>query len=351
MVKMPHPFIPFFFPFCILITLSFLNFNEEKTHLSIRINLYRHANSPAASCASANMIRPIEPFDLLRLHAVLVSYWKEHGEQIKASWNSLSHDERVQCFEATQKDVLSRLIDGFWVPEWNLEQITAPDSTLFLDLMEARAARSIFQQNFIPFKDHQSDYDFIRGVIAATSYGHELSDDAGSMHFVGEKKDGASEDIASATTFRSHVARNGKHDVGILRVPKVWGQMIYGRQCLLMMCLYTMVCEILEREPLVTHPVQMLASTPGTPHPELSASAKSNLIAQTPLAKLLLPGLISRALEHVYGSENFDSEHMDPVKFSEYMPRYIKNRSEKVHDAHGRTLDASASKSVGASFF
>ncbi|KAJ6779333.1 hypothetical protein PWT90_08389 [Aphanocladium album] len=306
------------------------------------------------------MSRGMKSIDLPRFHATLATDWRDHEEQIKSNWMSFSQKERVECFQATQLahdsplENMENLMGEMLTPEWSVEEIAAEDSQYFLDMLESRATRDLYQQTFHTFKGFKPDSQHINELIkkSGCEFPHKLADER--MFFVGQKKDGATADIASQTAFLRNLAQRADHDVAIRVLPLKVGELVHQRQRKFLLNMYLMVCEILEREPLDIHQIQRLGRSKGTSASSSSLQtpdAAANLNGQTPIAKVLLPGLINRTLNYICVTEEYNALYLQPENFAIYVLRYITNRPEQLRDAKGQRLYNTYSKSVGTAFF
>ncbi|KAG4263863.1 hypothetical protein FPRO03_09139 [Fusarium proliferatum] len=88
------------------------------------------------------------------LHDDLQRKWKAHGPQVETAWRPFNKAQRAKCMRAGSADglVLKHSSDVSlgnvykFIPEWNLEDITAPNSDFLLDILKHRSTKILFEQ-------------------------------------------------------------------------------------------------------------------------------------------------------------------------------------------------------------
>ncbi|KAF5618616.1 asparaginase 3 [Fusarium sp. NRRL 52700] len=88
------------------------------------------------------------------LHVDLQRKWKAHGPKVETAWRSFNKAQRAKCMKAGSADgvVLKHSSDVSlgnvykFIPEWNLADITAPNSDFLLDIFKHRANNTLFEQ-------------------------------------------------------------------------------------------------------------------------------------------------------------------------------------------------------------
>ncbi|EWY99825.1 hypothetical protein FOYG_03763 [Fusarium oxysporum NRRL 32931] len=88
------------------------------------------------------------------LHGDLQRKWKAHGPKVETAWRSFNKAQRAKCMKAGSADgvFLKHLSDVslgntyMFIPEWNLADITEPNSDFLLDILKHRATKTLFEQ-------------------------------------------------------------------------------------------------------------------------------------------------------------------------------------------------------------
>lgn len=103
------------------------------------------------SLSAAGMDEPKMQCVFKELHDDLARKYKKHGAAIESIWRSFDQTQRTKCIKAGTADgvVLKHARDRSLgicykvVPEWNLRDITDPNSDLLLDLLKHRATKTL----------------------------------------------------------------------------------------------------------------------------------------------------------------------------------------------------------------
>ncbi|RYP46775.1 hypothetical protein DL768_007064 [Monosporascus sp. mg162] len=267
------------------------------------------------------------------------------GGGIEQIWRSLNQAQRAKVMKAGAADgaVLQHSTDISlgnvckFVPEWNLRDITAPQSDFFLDLLKHRATTSLEEQyvsgdhelitkmmrtrnlrHIDPFKDC---YTFF---IDGDMYGN-------SVRLVKDKEE-------SLQAFQPAI-RAG------LCVPQSTGELILLRQHQLLQCLNIMIEVVLE-EGSTTRSKQQRPKKPV----DAASDALSKLSIKATPSKLDLPDLHNSALDQKASlDDGLSLLCTEPVVFAHAVNVWFFSRPELVPDEKGRMLPAHTDKYISAS--
>lgn len=119
------------------------------------------------------MDEPLKKDVVKELHRDLSRKYRVHGPKIVQIWRSLSQGQRSKVMKAGQEEggVLKHSSDASLgdvhklIPEWNLRDITAPQSDFFLDILQHRATKSLPEQYISGFNDRPGDHAFITEMV------------------------------------------------------------------------------------------------------------------------------------------------------------------------------------------
>jgi len=179
--------------------------------------------------------------------------WKAHGPKIETAWRSFNKSQRVECMkDVTDGRVLKHSQDNSlgilckFVPEWNLKDITDPESDLFLDILKHRATKALSEQYRKGHDGTAGDLDFI-DEMARTRNLRPVGDFKNCFTVFCESKYGFS--------FRVNAGQDGKEFLSGLEsaiqqryiIPQSLGLPILQRQHILLQTLNIMIERVLRR--------------------------------------------------------------------------------------------------------
>ncbi|KAF5551845.1 hypothetical protein FMEXI_3099 [Fusarium mexicanum] len=117
---------------------------------------------------------------LLELHGDLQRQWKAYGPKVETAWRSFDKAQREECMKAAawKRQVLKHSRDASlgslckFMPEWNLDDITDPDSNLFLDIIKHRAMTPLTEQYRRGHNGTAGDLDLIDEMARTRNLRH-----------------------------------------------------------------------------------------------------------------------------------------------------------------------------------
>ena len=113
------------------------------------------------------------------LHGDLKRKWKAHGLKVETAWRSFDKSQRAKCMNSgtIQGKVLKHSRDASlgnvckFIPEWNLEDMTDPESNLLLEVLEHRATKSLSEQYRSGHNGTAGDLDLIDEIARPRNLG------------------------------------------------------------------------------------------------------------------------------------------------------------------------------------
>ncbi|OAA73557.1 hypothetical protein ISF_00458 [Cordyceps fumosorosea ARSEF 2679] len=300
------------------------------------------------------MNRASADLGLEQLHAILAKDWGQNEDRIRTTWTHFTDEERSRCYHSTglfQGTMYylpgNPMMNPDLTPEW--AKIAESGAQYFLDMLELRATRSLYQQSFCPFKGFESDYSHVVQMISKGQANLEGQPRNSRMLFEGEKLDGAAVDIATHTTRLRELPQHGEHAVGVRALPVAVGDLVTWRQLRFLRSITYLACEVLEWD----QKSSQLSKKAYARFEELMAlstrrSAQPGGVKQPLQTKILLPGLITRALSFIYVAEEANNLlESCPIHFFNSMSRFVRSEPGRAQD-NKRQMTATT---VGAAFF
>ncbi|KAF4500077.1 Ipa [Fusarium agapanthi] len=182
------------------------------------------------------------------LHEDLQRKWKAHGPKVETAWRSFDKSQRAKCMKAgaMEGQVLKHSRDASlgnvckFIPEWNLKDITDPNSNLFLDMLKHRATTSLPEQYFSGHNGTAGDLDLIDEMARIRNLRH-VDDFKNCFTFFDESEYGFS--------FRVPAGQNVKEALPGMEsaiqqryiIPQSLGELILQRQLYLLQALNIMI--------------------------------------------------------------------------------------------------------------
>lgn len=188
------------------------------------------------------------------LHGDLKRKWKAHGPKVETAWRSFNKSQRAKCMKTggVEGEFLKHSRDPSgnvckFIPEWNLKDITDPDSNLLLEVLEHRATKSLTEQYWTGHNGTPGDLDFI-DEMARTRNLRPVGEFENCFTVFSEKQYGL--------TFRVNAGHNVKEvsprmESAIQQryvIPQWLGQLILQRQLTLLQILNFMIVIVLQQD-------------------------------------------------------------------------------------------------------
>ncbi|KAI1098454.1 hypothetical protein F4804DRAFT_350368 [Jackrogersella minutella] len=294
---------------------------------------------------------------LKELHLDLSRKYKIHSERIEQIWHSLSQAQRAKAMKASTSDgivlkhpwdtslgrVGSRLI-----PDWNLRDVSAPESDYFLHLLKYRATTPLEKQYTHGFGSRRGDHEHILEIISTQNLGHINPLKDCYMMFTGDNEqygysfkiskdhEPSFEDLAPAFL-------SGRC------VPQFTGQLIVARQLVLFEFLNLMIETVLD----VGSTTRVQEERCKKNRPESVTRAFSSLsIAEGNPKKIKVSDLIAYSLNR----KSFLEEYLsflctEPAALAHDISIWNFSRPELVADEKGRRLPLYTDKYISYAFF
>lgn len=284
------------------------------------------------------------------LHYDLARKYRVHGSKVEQIWPSLSQAQRTEVMKAGAADgvVLKHSSDISLgnvyklIPEWNLRDVTAPQSDFFLHLLKHRATTSLTEQYTCGVDGSPGDYELITEMMRTKNLRHVedftdcytffLEGDmyGKSVELVKEKESSLKEFMPA---IRARVC-----------VPQEVGEFILMRQMYMLQSLNIIIDDILEEGSTTRNQ---------KPHPkkptDVATAALSKLTIQPAPPKLDLSDLHASAVDQKAVLD--DGLHLlctEPVVLAHSVNHWYFSRPELVADEKGRMLPALTDKYISA---
>ncbi|KAH9888737.1 hypothetical protein F4778DRAFT_773521 [Xylariomycetidae sp. FL2044] len=284
--------------------------------------------------------QPSDP-PVKELHRDLGRRYRAHGARIETIWRSWGQEQRTKIMKAGVKDgaVLKHSLDpslGYIysiMPEWNLRDIAAPGSELFLDILKHRATETLAQQYMTGPNGRPGDYELIIKMMQTRNLRHRKSFKDCYTYFAEEEYYGQTRRIVKDK--EAFFAAMAPAIDTYRLIPQATGQLILTRQCHLMQFLLGTMENIL-----------FVASTTSTSLPKKSTSepastALSKLSIQPTMPKIDFADLHNSALDQKsYLEDSLSLVCKEPVVLAHVVDDWYFSRPELIADEEGRSYAA-----------
>jgi hypothetical protein len=193
--------------------------------------------------------------DLLKeLGLDLARKYQIHETKIEQTWRSFNRSQRAMALKAgakeglVLKDPMDRAMDNVYkiMPEWNLRDITEPESDYLLDLLKHRATKSLFNQYCEGVNGGQGDAEFISNSILVINLRHINSFKYCFTLFMDEDRYGESFKVTDPARYNETMVGLSVAVKAGLCVPQSTGELILERQFYTLQALNILVEDILE---------------------------------------------------------------------------------------------------------
>jgi hypothetical protein len=287
----------------------------------------------------------------------LARKYRHHGTKAEQIWRSLGKRQRAEVVKAGCADDAMLRDPGdqslgiiyLLTPEWNLRDLTQPESDHLLQILEHRATNPLTEQYREGVHGGKGDAEVIFENMRRHNLRYSEEFPNSSTLFLDEERYGQSFITCDKATYREMMA-------GVLlpavragvRVPRSTGELILTRQLYILQILNIVVQDILDAGSTSD------GSTKTRPRkPEKAArEALSALSIDEKPEKLSPADLATHSLDQKSDLEDY--LHLcrtEPVFLSNVVHRWFFSRPELVPDEMGRIMAALTDKYISISFF
>ena len=289
-----------------------------------------------------NMVPHTKSSGVKELHKDLARKYQLHRAKIEPLWRSFGKGLRVKALRAGAAEgvVLKHPRDLTLgnvykiMPEWNLRDVTEPDSDFLLQLLEHRATKSLLEQYSQGVNGGLGDAEVIRNSMNVRNLRHVETFPNSFTMFIDEAQYGQSYTASDSAKYKETMAGLASAVDAGLCVPQETGELILERQNYLLLALNTMVEDILD-----------LGSTtrskdPRPKKPDDSARAALSKLSITPKSdSLSLQDLLASALDQKTSLDEYLSLCRTESVFLAYAVNiWFFSRHELVPDEKGRIM-------------
>lgn len=296
-----------------------------------------------------------KPSLLKELHTDLARKYQVHGTRIEQFWRSFDKSQREEALKAGAAEGLvlkgptDRAMGDAYkiIPEWNLRDITEPESDYLLDILKHRATKSLCEQYREGVNGDQGDAAFISNSMRVNGLRHVDPLRYCFTLFMDEDRYGQSFRVTDPARYREIMAGLSAAVNAGLCVPQSTGELILERQLTTMQALNILVGDILEGGS---------TSRNATPRPkkpqEATRDALSKLSVIPKPEKLSLQDLLTSALDQKSSLDDYLSLcRTEPAFLSHVVNSWFFSRPELVQDEKGRTMPLVTDKYITIAIF
>ncbi|RHZ43625.1 uncharacterized protein CDV56_100351 [Aspergillus thermomutatus] len=296
------------------------------------------------------------PALLKELHCDLRRKYQLHGSRIEQIWLSLDQSQRDKAVKAgaagghVLADPTDRTMGNVYkvTPEWNLRDLTQPESDYLLNHLKHRATKSLSDQYREGVHGSLGDHAFILESMRVNHLRHTDPFRHCFTLFIDEDKYGQSFKVADSAKYREVMAGLSTAVNAGLCVPQSTGELILQRQMYLLQALNILVEDILEKGSTSR---QKTTTRPKKPE-EAARAALSTLSIDPKPEKISLEGLLARALDQKTALEDYVTLcRTEPVFLAHVVNGWFFTRPELVPDEKGRRIPLVTDKYISIAIF
>ncbi|KAE8376046.1 hypothetical protein BDV26DRAFT_266480 [Aspergillus bertholletiae] len=297
----------------------------------------------------------MEKPDLVKeLQRDLARKYRLHGPKIEGIWHSLGKAQRERILRAGAaegqmlKSPIDRSLGDVYkvIPDWNLRDITDPDSNYLLDCLKYRATKPLCEQYLEGVNGSPGDAAVILKSMQVHGLKHVEQFRYGLTLFMDEAQYGQSFTASDREKYKETMAMmKAGVDAGLI-VPQSTGELILERQSILLSAMNVVIQDILEA-----------GSTAGTKaHSKKSdkaaREAMSKLAIDQKPEKLSLEELAALSLDQKSALEDYVLLcRTEPEFLAHAVNAWFFSRPELVPDERGRRLPLVTDKYINIAFF
>jgi hypothetical protein len=296
-----------------------------------------------------------KPSLLKELHRDLGRKYQVHGTRIEQIWRSFNRSQRERALKAgaaeglVLKDPMDRAMGNVYkiMPEWNLRDITEPESDYLLDLLQHRATKSLCEQYREGVNGGQGDAAFISNSMRVNNLRHVDSFKYCFTLFMDEDEYGKSFRVTDPARYRETMAGLSVVVNAGLCVPQSTGELILERQLYTLQALNILVEDILEGGSTSRN----ARTRPKKPQ-EATRDALSKLSIVPKPEKLSLQDLLASALNQKSSLDDYlNLCRTEPVFLAHVVNNWFFSRPELVQDEKGRIMPLVTDKYISIAVF
>ncbi|KAJ4054606.1 hypothetical protein NW761_000194 [Fusarium oxysporum] len=288
--------------------------------------------------SSSEMIR--------ELHGDLQRKWKAHGPKVETAWRSFNKAQRAKCMKAGSADgvVLKHSSDVSlgnvykFIPEWNLADITEPNSDFLLDILKHRATKTLFEQYAEGVSGTLGDRHLIEKMVREKNLRHVDPFKHSYTYFYDEKYG------ESFTVQPKHLDEIMKGlriavDHGVL-IPRSLGELVLQRQITILQLLNVIIEDILDQGSQTRNR--------GGPKKQFKNAPLSESASKQATVKLTPQEVAAIASDHKSSLEEYlFLLRTEPTVLCPGVNVQFFSRPELVPDEKGRSLPVHTDKYIG----
>ena len=296
-----------------------------------------------------------KPTVVKELHKDLARKYQIHGTRIEQIWRSFDRSQRAMALKAgaaeilVLKDPMDRAMGNVYkiMPEWNLRDITEPESDYLLDLLKHRATESLFKQYCEGVNGGQGDAEFISNSMLVNNLRHVDSFKYCFTLFMDDDQYGESFRVTDAARYNETMAGLSVAVKAGLCVPQSTGELILERQVYTLQALNILVEDILEGGSTSRN----TNARPKKPAKAARAAISKLSVIETP-EKLSIEGLLASALDQKSSLDDYlNLCCTEPIFLAHIANQWFFSRPELVQDEKGRILPLITDKYISIAIF
>jgi hypothetical protein len=296
-----------------------------------------------------------KPNVIKELQRDLARKYQIHGTRIEQIWRSFDRSQRAKALKAgaaeglVLKDPMDRAMGNVYkiIPEFNLRDITEPESDYLLDLLKHRATKSLCEQYREGLNGGQGDAEFIFNSMRVNNLRHADPFRYCFTLFMDEEKYGQSFRVTDQARYEETMANLSVVVNARLCVPQSTGELILERQLYTLQHLNILVEDILE----LGSTSRNAKTRPKKPE-EAARAALSKLSIVPKPDKLSLQELLATALDQKSSLDDYLSLcRTEPVFLAHVVNNWFFSRPELVKDEKGRTMPLVTDKYISIAIF
>ncbi|CAG7558740.1 unnamed protein product [Fusarium equiseti] len=293
------------------------------------------------------------PEMIQELHGDLKRKWKAHGPKVETAWRSFNKLQRTKCMKAgaVEGQVLKHSRDASlgnvckFIPEWNLKDITDPESNLFLDLLKHRATTSLSEQYRNGHNGTAGDLDLIDEMARTQNLRH-VDDFKNCFTFFDESQYGFSFCVTDGQNVKEVLSEMASAIQQRYIIPQSLGELVLQRQLYLLQGLNIMIEDVLDQGSKTRDRNELAKNS------KPAAAPLSNSVSKQVTVKLNPQELSAIASDQKSSLQEYLSLlRTEPTVLCAGVNVEFFSRPELVPDEKGRSLPVHTDKYVGPAVF
>ncbi|KAJ4009514.1 hypothetical protein NW766_008631 [Fusarium irregulare] len=292
--------------------------------------------------------------DLLEeLHGDLKRKWKAHRAKVESAWRSFNKPQRAECMKigAFEGEVLKHSRDAslgkvcMFIPEWNLKDITDPESNLFLDILKHRATTSLYEQYRSGHNGTAGDLDLIDKTARIRNMPH-IGDFKNCFTIFCEGKYGFSLRVTDSQRGKEFLSGLESAFRQRYIIPESLGQLIVQRQLLLLQILNLTIDIVLHQRSETRDRSQLVKRPKPATTPLPSSMSKQVTVKLNPQDLSAIASDQKSSLQ-----EYLSLLRTEPDVLCSSVNMEFFSRPELLPDEKGRSLSVHTDRYIGPAVF